>query len=111
MYADPELDIIEAISDIDKADKRATIPAIINETIIDGPVFCAAACPLNTYIPVPKKVYKRLYIAYNNSNVIHQWLHRHLFRAAEWNSVSVSIRFAYQLQLVTLPCLYVEQVV
>ena len=46
---------MEDISDIDKADKNATIPAIINETITDGPAYSAAACPLNTNIPVPKK--------------------------------------------------------
>jgi hypothetical protein len=46
---------MEDISDIDKADKRATIPAIMKEMIIDGPAYAAAACPLNTNIPVPKK--------------------------------------------------------
>jgi hypothetical protein len=55
VYAEPELDIMEDISDIDKADKRAAIPAMIKEMIIDGPAYSAAACPLNTNIPVPRK--------------------------------------------------------
>jgi hypothetical protein len=55
VYAEPELDIMEDISDIDKADKRAAIPAIMKEMIIDGPAYCAAACPLKTNIPVPRK--------------------------------------------------------
>ncbi len=50
MYTEPELDIIEDISDIDKADKRASIPPIIKEIIIDGPAYFPAACPLNTNI-------------------------------------------------------------
>jgi hypothetical protein len=46
---------MEDISAIDKAGKRAAIPAIIKEMIIDGPAYCAAACPLNTNIPLPRK--------------------------------------------------------
>ena len=53
VYAEPELDINEDISAIDKADRRATIPARMKEIIIDGPAYCSAACPLNTNIPVP----------------------------------------------------------
>jgi hypothetical protein len=46
---------MEDISDIDKADKRAIIPAIMKEMIIDGPAYVAATCPLHTNIPVPEK--------------------------------------------------------
>jgi hypothetical protein len=55
VYADPELDINVDISAIDKADKRAAIPLIMKEIIIEGPAYSAAACPLSTYIPVPKQ--------------------------------------------------------
>lgn len=53
MYAEPELDINEAISEKDKLESKATKPARMNEIITDGPANFAAACPLKTNMPAP----------------------------------------------------------
>jgi hypothetical protein len=37
VYAEPDVESIDAISAYERADRRATIPETMNEMIIDGP--------------------------------------------------------------------------
>jgi hypothetical protein len=53
VYAEPELDIKEDISETDKLESKATKPARMKAKITDGPANFAAACPLKTNMPAP----------------------------------------------------------
>ncbi len=73
MYAEPELAIIAAISENDKLARKATIPAITKDMIIDRPEYFTAACPLKTKIPMPEKIINDYYVIYLfNINLIHR---------------------------------------